>query len=79
MICVIEREAKVVWGVGSNESEAMADAKNEVTSKSFKVDESVFEIAQINDSANLNDCGYSLWEHVILPETKLEPSQQALF
>lgn len=79
MFCVIERSEEVVWGVGKTEQEAMADAKNEAAQKLYKVDESIFEIALLGNNANLDACGYELWDHVILTDIDFQPLQQALF
>jgi len=79
MYCVIERAEQVVWGVGETADQAMADAQIEAKAMLFKVDTSVFEIAGLSDSANLNDGGDDLWEFVIFPETAPVPAQQALF
>lgn len=79
MICVIDRAEKVVWGVGPTAAMAMAHAHKEASEKSFAVDTSEFEIAQLSDSADLNGCGHSLWQHVEVKPEGNAPLQQGLF
>ena len=79
MICVIDKAEKVVWGVGPTAATAMTKAHEEAKKKSFNVDTSAFEVAELSDQANLDDCGYSLFEYVENKGESNAPLQQGLF
>lgn len=63
MIAAIEREHRVVWGIGRTAAEALNDASRVMKAKpKFKV--SKLELATLSPDADLGADGETLWQWV---------------
>ena len=83
MIAAIELKHNVVWGIGATKAEAIADANNEIKTKTFNpgIKPQELEFVPMQEDAVLTGDGFELFEYCITDNTAAnnEPAQIGLF
>lgn len=83
MIAAIERTHNVVWGIGPTKAEAIADANNEIKTKTFNpgINANDLECVPLQPSAKLTGGGFELYQYCDISNqnTEGQPAQIGLF
>lgn len=83
MIAAIERTHNVVWGIGETKADAIADANNEMKTKTFNpgINANELECVPLQPDSKLTGCGIELYQYCDIGQqtTEDQPAQIGLF